>query len=522
MLRSQASRVGATTVVVLVLLAVGWPTVEVDSQDSTGGSITIYKAECSSEYTGNASADECDDNPVAGIPFRVGRPYSEAFTWDVPTNDDGLVTFDITGLLLDGILRVIEILPTGTERFVAYCVDDTGTPLDISYPDDVGNPALGVADVAVGDAGDVACDWYNVPKSNSSNEQPATAIAVPPSACTDAPALTPTLDAGLNLPGYVAIFLDGAIFVTWTESNGALAGTLYMTSPDDEIQGGFESQIVGFTGIRSGDQVSLSIPQGFGFLVTVSGTLAGETLTLYLADDSGYPVATVFQRGEISEYDQAVRTIQQQGEQSTECIQAVAVTATAIAERQDAVDTANAELDSALQQLATDVDTLETSTSFDDVFEAYANDWARMEAHDQEMRTAAAVAPLDCYQLSGVEYELSQISYDMTEIDYNGSSLDFRVDDINTKVERVETGIITVQDAFQRLGDAIAADTSNVSRPWFSEDDIDTAVSEARQEVDDTATAIEEAQEVATEYEEEASQLLLDAQGFVDGLTCSN
>ncbi len=98
------------------------------------------------------------------MPFRVGRPFTDAFYEYVHTDAEGLVAFEFDGLPLDGTLRVIEELPSGTDRFVVFCVDETGSALDITYVDySASNPNLGVADVAVGSAGDVACDWYNVP-----------------------------------------------------------------------------------------------------------------------------------------------------------------------------------------------------------------------------------------------------------------------------------------------------------------------------------------------------------------------
>jgi len=58
---------------------------------------------------------------------------------------------------------VIEQLPAATTGFVAYCVDELGNPLGVTYADySESNPSIGVADVAVGEAGNVACDWYNV------------------------------------------------------------------------------------------------------------------------------------------------------------------------------------------------------------------------------------------------------------------------------------------------------------------------------------------------------------------------
>lgn len=142
---------------------------EGDSQPramDTSRTLTIYKAKCPPGYTGDASADECDANPVPGVPFRIGRPFTDAFYENIPTDADGLVAFEFNGLPLNGTLRVIEELPGDTKRFVVYCVDDFGDPLSISYTDNSGsNPDLGVVDIAVGEQGNVACDWYNVPQT---------------------------------------------------------------------------------------------------------------------------------------------------------------------------------------------------------------------------------------------------------------------------------------------------------------------------------------------------------------------
>ncbi len=131
------------------------------AQSGTGGTLTILAALCPPGYVGNASADECDNSPLANIPFRIGIPYTEAFTEDLNTDNDGIVTF---ALFPSDQIRLIEALPPDTTRYVVYCVDGSGNELNITYPDDAGgNQALGVVDVFLAGASDVLCDWYNVP-----------------------------------------------------------------------------------------------------------------------------------------------------------------------------------------------------------------------------------------------------------------------------------------------------------------------------------------------------------------------
>jgi hypothetical protein len=137
------------------------------ADDDVGRTLTIYKAECPVGYVGDASADECDANPVSGVPFRIGLPFTDAFTDYVATDDEGLVIFDIDDVAFDGTLRVIESVPSGTEEFVAYCVDESNTALGITYVDySERNPDIGVVDMAVGTTGDIRCDWYNVPEAS--------------------------------------------------------------------------------------------------------------------------------------------------------------------------------------------------------------------------------------------------------------------------------------------------------------------------------------------------------------------
>lgn len=175
------------TLAILALVPGGLPPLQGQEAESAlnqgivAGSrtLTIYKAECPPGYMGDASADECDANPVPGVPFRIGRPFTDAFYENVSTDAEGLVAFEFDGLPLDGTLRVIEELPANTAHFVVYCVDDSGDALDITYGDYAeSNPDLGVVDIAVGEAGDVACDWYNVPATATADESQAAVVGL--------------------------------------------------------------------------------------------------------------------------------------------------------------------------------------------------------------------------------------------------------------------------------------------------------------------------------------------------------
>jgi hypothetical protein len=132
------------------------------AQDEATRTLTLLAARCPATYVGDASADECDNAPMPGVAFRVGRPFTDFFM-SAYTDASGLVVFDITNLPLHGIVRLMEELPPRTARIVAYCVDQAGAPLPLTYVAMPGNePPIMVADVSVGETGDVYCDWYNV------------------------------------------------------------------------------------------------------------------------------------------------------------------------------------------------------------------------------------------------------------------------------------------------------------------------------------------------------------------------
>jgi hypothetical protein len=133
------------------------------AQDYASRTLRIFAALCPAGYAGESFADECGDTPVVATRFRVGRPLTDFFTTAL-TDDEGVVNFDIAGLPLEGTIRIVEELAPETARFVTSCVDEDGNPLDITYEDFPENiPPIGVADVSVGETGDVRCDWYEIP-----------------------------------------------------------------------------------------------------------------------------------------------------------------------------------------------------------------------------------------------------------------------------------------------------------------------------------------------------------------------
>jgi hypothetical protein len=165
MARKRRTAVASCTlpIVFMMLIATAiWATGGASAQDGASRTLTILAARCPAYYVGAAAADECDDAPMPGVPFRAGRPFTD-FYMAASTDAAGLVAFDITGLPVNGTIRVIQETPPRTARIVVYCVDQAGAPLQHTYVPMHGNvPPVMVADVAVGETGNAYCDWYNV------------------------------------------------------------------------------------------------------------------------------------------------------------------------------------------------------------------------------------------------------------------------------------------------------------------------------------------------------------------------
>lgn len=131
---------------------------------------------------------------------------------------------------------------------------------------------------------------------------------------------TPTAIAN-DLRGYLASDADSAIFVEWTDAGGTLAGTLHEAGPDPQHPSAVKTQSAGFTGLRAGNRVTLTIPAGFGFSTALSGTIAGDTLTLFITDDRGITTPTTLHVGTLTDYNRAVTALEQgAAAQATEAI----------------------------------------------------------------------------------------------------------------------------------------------------------------------------------------------------------
>lgn len=153
---------------------------------------------------------------------------------------------------------------------------------------------------------------------------------------------------------YVAAFSDGALLVRWTESGDppsvTLSGVIQQATLTDD-GADIESTNVNFAGVRSNGDVSLEIPQRFGFATTLTGELEGAVLTLFLAGDDGSLVPVRLTRATVDDYNQAVDQLREVAEGTRIAEEELARSESAVRQAQQAVDQGTRELSAAVGDL---------------------------------------------------------------------------------------------------------------------------------------------------------------------------
>jgi len=189
--------------------------------------------------------------------------------------------------------------------------------------------------------------------------------------------------------------------------------------------------------------------------------------------------------------------------------------------QQNAVSNANAQLASALKEMGNDTRLLATDTNLSSVLKAYRETWAKMQVDYQKEQRDAAVKPLSCYQLGTVNYDAGTVNYDLGSIKYHDGSLHYVTVGIDSDIAQVTKDITTMQNAFKALQAEVSANTTGTPPPRFSANDVSTAISASQKQINDSTTALKQAQATATDYDNKAAQLDQTAKAFAAGLKCS-
>lgn len=106
--------------------------------------------------------------------------------------------------------------------------------------------------------------------------------------------------------GYLARAANGVLFIQWTRTDDAVTGTLSMVYANLDDRTEAESASHSFSGIVSGDSVTLTLDSGSNW----NGTLDGLGLTLSYTADDGFLQSFNFRSATVDDYNAAVAEVQ--------------------------------------------------------------------------------------------------------------------------------------------------------------------------------------------------------------------
>ena len=310
--------------------------------------------------------------------------------------------------------------------------------------------------------------------------------------------------------GWVGEFSDGAMFVTWTDRDGALSGSLdFSRLVAAEGAGALtvDSQSTSFDGQREDGQVTLSLQHGLGAVTNLSGEVDEDELTLLLPQADGALQTVTLKEGCSDTYNAALDGLNSAAAADLDRVANEAATEAAADEFLNAFDEVEAvvtELQQAADELNAAVD--EARQGIPGVEAALADARSALE----DLRTA--VANDGGSDTDG--FAVDDASYAFDDADY---SVDVAFDDVDNPLADARSARARYRDAAGRLemallrfGDAAAnlPDTED-SGPIF-----DPRIAEAEtafREGNDAFRAVrQDAQDLAAELDgmrEEAWEL---------------
>ncbi|MEK3876821.1 hypothetical protein [Paenibacillus sp. FSL M7-0420] len=361
-------------------------------------------------------------------------------------------------------------------------------------------------------------------KSNKPEEISNSAAPIVPSGAiaivTPVPTPIPQENA---LKGYLFTEETGLLFISWTEQQQELNGTMQRTSKSKEK---IETESYPFTGGVSDKNISLNFQGGiFSGLngITITGTFDKGSLTLYFPNQKdGSLLPASFTVATVDDYNQAVSILRNEIEQS----KALAAKQKEAEEQelankkqQSAVEHANQRLSEAIQLLIKNMESNKNiAKEFEAVFQSYEQHWGEMKKHKQDLLNAAKVRPFNfdqlyivqdkLYILGNDEYQIQNDAYQIGNVEYDFSNY---LDALKSQGEGIRLG-------WEQLQTAAAQNSSGTPLPKYTEVEVNGYMENLEQELTEVESTLLEKKKSASVYDEKAKNLLQEMTDYVDGL----
>lgn len=344
---------------------------------------------------------------------------------------------------------------------------------------------------------------------------------------------SPTPAANASLPAeaeswktdYLGKHEDGAVFVRLVKVDRQIKGQMQYFSL--QKNGETNAGSLSFDGVSDGENISITFPDKYLTIApgkTITGTLKGDALTLFSPERDGTLSTLEFHSASVAEYNDAVRRLQEHGK--------VVVAAREEAARQAAVARVEAERIAAEKRAVVDahrrvIDTVEELRGatqrlcgqgcYKSTLSAYATEWKQLQNEYATLKKEAN-PPLDSYRLNSVKYHLNGMKYHLNSHNYQRNSFESDVRTANDKVKVVNELINSLNARWERLQQAVAANTTGEPRSPTTSEQISQVVAFAQSEINKAEAARDTAQAKATAHDTQAADLYRQAEAFVKTL----
>lgn len=292
-------------------------------------------------------------------------------------------------------------------------------------------------------------------------------------------ATTPVVAAPAGERSFLATSAPEVMFVRWTENAGTLSGSLDDVTQDQSTSTGTRAREMSFTGLRHGDDVTLTLSQGLGTYSSLTGKISGGELHLAVPQADGQLANSTLSPASAADYNAAVAGLATQA--------SAAAQVQADAQRQGAAAAQASAARAALEQAVTDADTSFTA-DLDSVHQAVTTLAAEdLTFHGPLKENIATLAqtrkdlaatkrdahasPPDCMLVSSDDLVVNS---DETNVEDAQTNLESYTSNVQSEIQDVGDALKQASDDLATLKKAIAADPSGPT-PAHTEGDLSTA-----------------------------------------------
>ncbi|MDH6462739.1 hypothetical protein M2302_002920 [Micromonospora sp. A200] len=238
-----------------------------------------------------------------------------------------------------------------------------------------------------------------------------------------------------------------------TRQAGALSGTLDQSSLNNADPTTTKSTHAAFTGTMDGEAMTLSFPQGLGFVTNLSGTVSGSKMTLQVPQEDGSIAPFALAPGSTDTYNRKVAVVQAKADANLSAREAAAASSAAAASLQERRQQVAKAAESVMQDAAAVRAGLANPPSFSD----FERDLAAAKENLANAKTNAAKADREqdessaCSDAYSAESDAYSVESDSYSIDSDMSGLASEIQALKDAAAQLDRNLSEYQQAAAAL-----------------------------------------------------------------------